>query len=256
MLQLSSTIGSRKIQQAICLDNQITRENFMCTPTDRLRFLLLVLALFGLAGVATAKDELPDVTPDGLQRVESKDIDAVYIQENATLEPYKRVYLVECAVAFRKDWEKDYNRSAPDLSRRVNDKDMQRIQAAMAEEFEKVFRKALEEGGYEITTDLASDVLILRPAIVNLDPTAPDLQTAGMTYTIVESAGAMALYMELYDGGTNAKIAMVMDGRADPGSMAGRANRTTNKAAADRILREWAGRLVKALDAAGSKPKV
>ena len=60
------------------------------------------------------------------------------------------------------------------------------------------------------------------------DPTAPDLQTAGMTYTIVESAGAMTLYMELYDGGTNAKIAMVMDGRADPGSMAGRANRTTN----------------------------
>jgi hypothetical protein len=216
---------------------------------------LLVLALFGLTGVAAAKDDLPATTPDGLKRVETKDIDAVYIQEGATLEPYQRVYLVECAVAFKKDWEKDYNRSAADLSRRVNDKDMQRIQAAMSKEFEKVFRKALEEGGYEITTDLASDVLILRPAIINLDPTAPDLQTAGMTYTIVESAGAMTLYMELYDGGTNAKIAMVIDGRADPGGMADRANRTTNKAAADRILRQWASRLVKALDAAGGKPK-
>jgi Protein of unknown function (DUF3313) len=222
--------------------------------TVRLRFLLLAVGLFGLAGVATAKDDLPATTPDGLKRVETKDVDAVYIQDGATLEPYKRVYLVECAVAFKKDWEKDYNRSAADLSRRVNDKDMQRIQSAMSEEFAKVFKKELEEAGYEVTTELASDVLILRPAIVNLDPTAPDLQTAGMTYTIVESAGAMTLYMELYDGGTNAKIAMVMDGRADPGSMVGRSNRTTNKAAADRILRQWASRLVKALDAAGGKP--
>jgi hypothetical protein len=132
---------------------------------------------------------------------------------------------------------------------------MQRIQSAMSEEFAKVFKKELEEAGYEVTTELASDVLILRPAIVNLDPTAPDLQTAGMTYTIVQSAGAMTLYMELYDGGTNAKIAMVIDGRADSGGMAERANRTTNKAAADRILRQWASRLVKALDAAGGKSK-
>jgi hypothetical protein len=48
---------------------------------------------------------------------------------------------------------------------------------------------------------------------------------------------------------------MVMDGRADPGGFAERANRTTNKAAADRILRQWANRLVKALDTAGGKPK-
>ncbi|HEX5787861.1 MAG TPA: DUF3313 family protein [Woeseiaceae bacterium] len=218
--------------------------------STRQSLFLLVIGLFAAAGAASAKDAPPESTPDGLKLVESKDIDALYVQEGATLAPYKRIYLVDCAVAFRKDWEEEYNRNVVGLSRRVSDKDMQRIQAALAEEFRTVFTKELEESGYEVTTDLASDVLIVRPAIVNLDPVAPDLQTSGMSYTIVQSAGAMTLYAELYDGGTNAKIAMVMDARADPDGFAERASRVTNKAAADRMLRHWAKRLVKGLDTA------
>lgn len=220
---------------------------------QRISFASLALALFALSGIAAAKDQLPATTPDGLKRVDSKDIDGLYVQEGATLAPYKRVYLVECTVAFRKDWERDYNRDQRDLSRRVSDKDMQRIQTKLSEEFKKIFTDELQKGGYAVTTDLASDVLIVRPAIVDLDPTAPDLQTAGISYTIVESAGSMTLYMELYDAGTNAKIAMVLDGRSDPDGIAERANRVTNKAAADRILRHWASRLVKGLDAASGK---
>jgi hypothetical protein len=64
--------------------------------------------IFGLQGPAAAKDELPDVTVDGLKRVETKNVDALYLADGATLEPYKRVYLVDCAVAFRKDWKRDY----------------------------------------------------------------------------------------------------------------------------------------------------
>lgn len=216
----------------------------------RQSLFLLVIGLLAAAGTASAKDAPPESTPDGLKLVEVKDIDALYVQEGATLAPYKRVYLVDCAVAFRKDWEEEYNRNVVGLSQRVSDKDMQRIQAALAEEFRIVFTKELEKSGYEVTTELASDVLIVRPAIVNLDPIAPDLQTAGMSYTIVQSAGAMTLYAELYDGGTNAKIAMVMDARADPDGFAERASRVTNKAAADRMLRHWAQRLVKGLDTA------
>ena len=225
----------------------------MTQPVKRFSFLIAALAIFGFQG-AVAKDDLPDTTVDGLKRVETKKIDALYVAEGATLEPYKRVYLVDCAVAFRKDWMRDYNRDQRDLSRRVTDKDMQRIQDALSKEFNTVFTRELESGGYEITTELASDVLVLRPALVNLDVTAPDLNTPGMSYTIVRSAGAMTLYMEMYDAATNAKIAEVVDSRADPDrGMAQRANRTTNKAAADRILRHWADRLVKALDAAHGK---
>jgi hypothetical protein len=226
----------------------------MTCLVTRLSFLVVALGVFGLPGLSVAKDELPDVTVDGLKRIETKKIDAMYVAEGATLEPYKRVYLVDCAVSFRKDWARDYNRDTRDLSRRVSDKDMQRIQDALSKEFRTVFTRELERGGYQIATELAGDVLILRPALVNLDVTAPDLNAPGMSYTIVRSAGSMSLYMEMYDGGTNARIAVVMDSRADPDSgMAQRASRTTNKAAADRILRHWADRLVKALDAAHGK---
>lgn len=228
----------------------------MTNLVNRISFLVVALGIFGLQGLAAAKDDLPDTTVDGLKRVETKKIDALYLADGATLEPYKRVYLVDCAVAFRKDWKRDYNKDTRDLSRRVGDKDMQRIQDALSKEFKTVFTRELERGGYEITTELASDVLILRPALVNLDVTAPDLNTPGISYTVVRSAGAMTLYLEMYDAGTNAKIAMVMDARADPDrGMAERVSRTTNKAAADRILRHWADRLVKALDAAHGKDK-
>jgi hypothetical protein len=227
----------------------------MSNPMQRIPLMSLALALFALAGIATAKDELPATTVDGLKRVESKNVDAVYVQEGATLDPYKRVYLVECAVAFRKDWQEDYNRDRRDLGHRVSDTDMQRIQSQLAEEFKKVFTEELTKGGYEITTERASDVLIVRPAIVNLDPTAPDLRTADISYTIVSSAGSMTLYAELYDAGTNAKIAMVLDARADPEGFNERASRVTNKAAADRMIRHWAGRLVTALDEAKAKTK-
>jgi hypothetical protein len=227
----------------------------MSNSMQRIALVSLALALFALAGIATAKDDLPDTTVDGLKRVESKNVDAVYVQEGATLEAYKRVYLVDCAVSFRKDWESDYNRDRRDLGHRVSDDDMQKIQSRLAEEFKKVFTEELEKGGYAITTELASDVLIVRPAIVNLDPTAPDLMTADMSYTVVSSAGSMTLYAELYDAGTNAKIAMVLDARTDPDDFAERASRVTNKVAADKMLRHWAGRLVKALDEAHATTK-
>jgi len=88
------------------------------------------------------------------------------------------------------------------------------------------------------------DVLIVRPALINLDVTAPDVQSASMTRTYVSSAGSMTLYMELYDSVTGDIIAKVMDPEAsDRGGIGMAANRVTNKAEADRILRKWAALL-------------
>ena len=64
----------------------------------------------------------------------------------------------------------------------------------------------------------------------------------------------MTLYLELWDGGTSTLLARVIDTEADrsTGGMAEQANSVTNQAAADDILRSWAERLRKALDAARS----
>ena len=98
----------------------------------------------------------------------------------------------------------------------------------------------------------APGLLILRPAIANLQVSAPDLMTADMRTTVVRSAGQMTIYMELWDSSTDTILARVMDVQEDDG-MGRVANRASNKAAADEILKEWAVKLRKHLDAARGK---
>ena len=107
-----------------------------------------------------------------------------------------------------------------------------------------MFTKVLsEEGGHQMVTEGGEGVLVLRPAIINLDVTAPDTMDAGMTRTIASSAGAMTLYMELFDGKTGDIIARVVDPRVVDDQFAEIRNRVTNTADADRVLRRWASTL-------------
>ena len=192
---------------------------------------------------AFAAEELPATTPDGLELVSGTKVRAVYAKPGATLEPYTKIALLDCYVAFRKDWDRDYNRDVG-LDRRVHADDMEKIKSRLAEEFKTVFTDELAKGGYEIVDHTGDDVLIVRPALINLDVTAPDVQSASMTRTYVSSAGSMTLYMELYDSVTGDIIAKVMDPEgSDRGGIGMAANRVTNKAEADRILRKWAALL-------------
>jgi hypothetical protein len=127
---------------------------------------------------------------------------------------------------------------------------MARIKEKMAAEFKKIFTEELEEeGGYEIVDGVAPDVLILRPAIINLNPVAPDLGSPGWSHTLVTSVGQMTLFLELYDGPTGDIIARIVDPQSgDRGGLAMEADRATNKQETDRILRRWADLLRKALD--------
>ena len=84
---------------------------------------------------------------------------------------YNRVLLVDATVAFKKHWQRDQNRSRI----KVNTKDMEKIKTGLAELFEQVFAEKLSEAGYELTEERAEDVLVVRPAIINLDVYAPDV---------------------------------------------------------------------------------
>jgi len=70
---------------------------------------------------------------------------------------------------------------------------------------------------------------------------------------VVRSAGQMTLYLELWDPATKTVLARVMDAQADDEAFGQMANRVTNKAAADRILQEWAEELRKRLDTVRGK---
>jgi len=208
---------------------------------------------------ALAADKPPEVTEDGLHLQKDTKTRVVYLRPGATFDQYKRVAILDCHVEFEKDWQRHFNQDQLGTQRRVSDQDMKRVTDGLAEEFKVIFTEELQDkGGYQVVNVAAPDVLVLRPAIYNLAVTAPDLMTADRSRTVVESAGQMTLFLELWDSASNTVLARVIDAKADRsgGGMAQMANRVTNKAAADRILRSWAGELRKALDAAqGKAPK-
>jgi hypothetical protein len=218
------------------------------------RNLLATFFLCAFAAVAAAAQ--PEQTSaDGLQLTPSKNVEMLYTRTGASLAGYKQVAMLEPYVAFRKNWQRDQN----DTAIRVTSADMDRIKKNLAEEFQKVFVAELTKAGYTMTDKGGEDVLILRPAIIDLDVAAPDDMSAGMSRTFSTSAGSMTLYLELLDGATGQIIARAADRRnaSDMGTMMWQ-NSVTNKAEADRQLQKWADLLVKALEnahaATGSKP--
>ncbi len=188
---------------------------------------------------------------DGLHRVPDSKLAIVYAQPGADLSPYNRIQLLDAYVAFKKNWERD-QRSGSINTFRVSSRDMEKIKNSLSEEFQTVFEDALEEAGYAVTDESGEDVMIVRPAIINLDVNAPDTPTAGRSRTYTSSAGEMTLYVELYDSLTGDIIAKALDRRFDRANAGFYTwtNSVTNRAAAQRILKGWAKILVNALNEA------
>lgn len=197
--------------------------------------------------VMAKKAEPPETTTDGLTLTKKTRSRYVYTADGADISKYTKVYIVDCAVAFKENWQRDYNRNVSMMSQRVDDKDVERMKAGLAEEFKKVFTEVMTENGHEVVTEAGPDVLILRPALINVVVNAPDVQSASMSRTYVADAGEMTLYLELYDSVSGAIIARILDAQ-DDGRTApsiSYANKVTNIAAADRMLKRWARELAK-----------
>ena len=218
-----------------------------------MRLTLLALSAILLCYLpmnAQAKDtsEIPEYTVEGLKLVpNTKNIALVWAEPGASLAQYERVYLVEPYVAFKKNWQRDQNRG----TLKVSSSDMERIKENVRTLFMEIFKEELEKGGYSLATERAEDVLILKPAIVNLDVNAPDVRNAGRSTSYVSSAGSMTLYLDLYDSETDDLIAKAIDAKADRdnGHMQWQTG-PANRAAGIRMMRPWAQALVSGLDEA------
>ena len=206
------------------------------------------LALVCPAGLA-ADEPPPEVTNDGLHLYKQTKERLAYVRPGATFTQYKRIAILEPYVEFSPDWVKNYNRDQRDPSRKIKDSDIDRAKTALQSDFKKIFTEELQQGGrYQVTDVGGPDVLVLRPALINIQVSAPDLMAAGRSATYVESAGAMTLYLELWDSASNTILARVTDASADPRSYGQRASSVTNRAAADRMMRSWADELRTRLD--------
>jgi len=214
-----------------------------------LLFLALFLVYsFSAAASTGSKTEIPKTTIEGLELIENtKQIAYVWAQPGADLSQYQRVHIAEPLVAFKKNWQREQNRNRI----KVSSSDMERIKNNVAGLFIEVLTEELGKGGYTLASERAEDVLLIRPAIIDLDVTAPDVRNVGRNATYTTSAGSMTLYMELLDSETGAMLAKALDRKTDRDSgvmqwQSGPANR----AAALRIMRPWAQALREALDEA------
>ena len=149
-----------------------------------------VLVTAPISTFAKSKKEIPEYTVEGLKLVpDTKDIALVWAEPGADLSQYARVYLVEPYVAFKKNWQRDQNRGRM----KVSNSDMDRIKTSVKELFMEVFTEELESAGYKLANERAEDVLIVKPAIIDLNVNAPDVRSAGRTNTFTTTAGSMTL---------------------------------------------------------------
>lgn len=217
------------------------------------KFLFVILAVaFALAtsSPAWAKKSLPAINDEGMELVKDTKMTTVYADPGADLSSYDRIWLHDATVAFKKNWQRDQNRSN---HFKVRTKDMEQIQEDVATLFREVFTQELLDGGYEMAEEIGEDVLIVKPAIVDLDVIAPDVQRTSRNYSYSESAGEMTLNLELFDSLTDDKIARATDRKRDyrRGYMEWRTS-VSNRSDARRMMTSWAKAMRSALDEARS----
>ena len=196
-----------------------------------------------------ARKSLPAVNDEGMELVKDTRYTTIYADPGADLGVYKQILLQDASVAFKRNWQRDQNRSTRSASNKVRDSDMERIKLDVATLFREVFTTELVDGGYELVEQAGEDVLIVQPAIVDLDVIAPDLRTAARTSTYSESAGEMTLELELYDSLTNDKIVTTKDRKRDyqRGYVEWRTS-VSNRATARRMMSSWAKAFREQLD--------
>ena len=219
----------------------------------------IITALCVLFISACASNQAPQVSHDGLELVPDTEFSEVYMKPNATLGGYTEYGLMDCHVAFKKNWLRNQNNNSLDLSSRVTQKDVDRIKDRLGDKCTEHFAEALSQAPAYNVVDSFEDgegALVLKPSIINLDISAPDTMSAGMTRSYTTSAGEMTLSLEILDGTTGEILARVIDRRkeVDTGRMQWTSG-VTNKADADRALRRWAEQLRKGLDQATNSSK-
>lgn len=202
-----------------------------------------IVSLVMLGGCVVNAPPVTEKTPDGLVRIQAKQVDTVYAKPGASLARYQRVILDPVDLAFKLDWQTRH----PEVS----DSDVTRIRSQGAAVFHEIFSTVLTQNhGYPLTNQPAADVLRVTASITELDVAATP-GSAGMQRMYVVSPSDLTLLMELRDSQSGALLARAIDrekGRASGNLRVEGA--VENSAEARRALEMWAGLLRSALDAA------
>lgn len=197
-----------------------------------------------LSGCATSR-AAEETTADGLVRVPSRAAGGVYRAPGAPFMQYKRFIVEPLTVDFVKSWFKNH----PDVS----PKEVRRMRDEAAKMFLDEFIDVLvEEAGYTMADAPGADVLLLAPALTELDVPAPEVDTVD-TRSMSPRRPSMTLTGELRDAATGTLVGRVIV--IEPGERYGMnelrpANRVTNAHELKLVFGRWVRMLRESLDVA------
>ena len=194
-----------------------------------------------------ARSSLP-ATWDNLVKVDSKKLAGVYLLPGADFRPYTKVMLDPTEVAFKKDWQRDYNNTTRGLGQRITNQDVEKAIETARSGFGDILAKAYTDAGYQIVTTPGDDVLRIKTAVINLDVNAPDKMSAGIVRSYSEEAGSATVVFEAHDSMTGAILGRAVDSRvAGDTSRFFIRNRATNINDFKKLFRMWADASVNGL---------
>jgi hypothetical protein len=208
----------------------------------------VAILMFVLAGALAgcAADRKPEeITTDGLVRAPSRSAGGVYRAPGVSFIQYKRFIVEPLTVDFVKNWRKRH----PEVS----DREIKRMREEAARGFLEEFTEALVvEGGYPMADTPGEDVLLLAPALTELDVPAPDSETVD-TRSLSPRRPSMTLTGELRDAATGKLVGRVIV--IEPGEVYGMnelrpANRVTNAHEQRVVFQKWVGMLREAIEVA------
>jgi uncharacterized protein DUF3313 len=206
------------------------------------------LLVMMLTGCVVNAPPVAETTVDGLERVQAKQVDTLYVKKGTSLAQYKQVMLDSVEIAFKADWQARH----PE----VTASDISRIRSQGAGVFYEIFSAALSrQHGYPLTTQPGPDVLRISATISELDVAATP-GTGGAQRMHVVSPNDLTLLMELRDSQSGALLVRAVD--KEKGRTFGNLtveDAVSNSAEARRALEMWAGLLRSALDAARGTPQ-
>jgi hypothetical protein len=220
--------------------------------TRTLAAFLSTIVFLTFASSAMSQDSPPQTSLDGLELIERLDRGEIYADPGIDWSVYTEILLDPATVAFRRNWQRDQNRTDPF---RVRDSDVERIKKELATLFDDVFSRELTaNGGYRIADQSGESVMRIGPHIVDLDVYAPDTNRTSYTRSYTDRSGQMTLKLHIYDSVTGDLIASVSDRQEAPHrGFASISNAVSNEADAQLMLTKWATALRERLDQARSQ---
>jgi hypothetical protein len=199
-----------------------------------------IVAAVALAISAPSVAAKAPATWDGLVQVKSKKLNLAYLLPDADFRAYSKVMFDKPEVAFSKNWQRDFNRSAMTLSGRVSDKDVRDTITEGEASLSKIFPERFTEEGWQVVTEPGPDVLRIGVAIVNLEVNAPERDIPGRSRTYAVDAGEATFAIEARDSLSGQLLGRAVDRREAGEGPTYRRTYSSNIADFEALFDTWA----------------